>query len=679
MRKLAFSLLICLPLLADEGMWLFNEFPKDKVKQKYGVDVSQAFLDHLRLSSVRAGASGSFVSPHGLIFTNHHVVLGCVQEVSTKEHDYVTNGFFAKSHAEELKCPGAEANVLLNIQDITSQVKSAVKASAASAEANQQRKAELARLENECSTRTGNRCQSVTLYGGAQYHLYEYKKYTDLRLVFAPEFQIGFFGGDADNFTYPRYDLDIGFFRAYENGKPAETPQHLTFSREGVKNREVVFVSGNPANTERLLTVAELEYFRDVRFPFTLHRLDTAIKALEKYMAQSAENTRAAKENLFGLQNSFKALTGEYGGLKDPKLMSLKRADQERLRAAVAKDPALQAEYGKLWDEIASALESARKTYIERSLLEGGPAGSDLFGIARTVLRLPEEKAKPAGQRLREYAGSGLASIEHRLYAPAPITNSMEAVLLANYFFVMRESLGENNEVVKKILNGSTPEQAADYYVSNTKLADVNERKRLTGSAEAGRESKDSMIELVRILDGPARQVRKQYEDHVESVLNADKPKLAEARFAAFGSGEPPDATYTLRLSYGEVKGYEDDRGKQIPYATDFAGLYKRATGKDPYNLPPSWTNAKSKLNLATPFDFVSTADIIGGNSGSPTVNAKGEIVGIVFDGNIQSLPNDFQYTETQARAIHVSSQAIFEALRKVYGADRLLDEIGVR
>jgi hypothetical protein len=679
MRKLAFSLLICLPLLADEGMWLFNEFPKDKVKQKYGVDVSQAFLDHLRLSSVRAGASGSFVSPHGLIFTNHHVVLGCVQEVSTKEHDYVTNGFFAKSHAEELKCPGAEANVLLNIQDITSQVKSAVKASAASAEANQQRKAELARLENECSTRTGNRCQSVTLYGGAQYHLYEYKKYTDLRLVFAPEFQIGFFGGDADNFTYPRYDLDIGFFRAYENGKPAETPQHLTFSREGVKNREVVFVSGNPANTERLLTVAELEYFRDVRFPFTLHRLDTAIKALEKYMAQSAENTRAAKENLFGLQNSFKALTGEYGGLKDPKLMSLKRADQERLRAAVAKDPALQAEYGKLWDEIASALESARKTYIERSLLEGGPAGSDLFGIARTVLRLPEEKAKPAGQRLREYAGSGLASIEHRLYAPAPITNSMEAVLLANYFFVMRESLGENNEVVKKILNGSTPEQAADYYVSNTKLADVNERKRLTGSAEAGRESKDSMIELVRILDGPARQVRKQYEDHVESVLNADKPKLAEARFAAFGSGEPPDATYTLRLSYGEVKGYEDDRGKQIPYATDFAGLYKRATGKDPYNLPPSWTNAKSKLNLATPFDFVSTADIIGGNSGSPTVNAKGEIVGIVFDGNIQSLPNDFQYTETQARAIHVSSQAILEALRKVYGADRLLDEIGVR
>jgi hypothetical protein len=382
---------------------------------------------------------------------------------------------------------------------------------------------------------------------------------------------------------------------------------------------------------------------------------------------------------LFGLQNSFKALTGEYGGLKDPKLMSLKRADQERLRAAVAKDPALQAEYGKLWDEIASALESARKTYIERSLLEGGPAGSDLFGIARTVLRLPEEKAKPAGQRLREYAGSGLASIEHRLYAPAPITNSMEAVLLANYFFVMRESLGENNEVVKKILNGSTPEQAADYYVSNTKLADVNERKRLTGSAEAGRESKDSMIELVRILDGPARQVRKQYEDHVESVLNADKPKLAEARFAAFGSGEPPDATYTLRLSYGEVKGYEDDRGKQIPYATDFAGLYKRATGKDPYNLPPSWTNAKSKLNLATPFDFVSTADIIGGNSGSPTVNAKGEIVGIVFDGNIQSLPNDFQYTETQARAIHVSSQAILEALRKVYGADRLLDEIGVR
>jgi peptidase S46-like protein len=671
--------LLTLPLLADEGMWLFNEFPKDKVKQKYGVDLTPAFLDHLRLASVRAGASGSFVSPKGLIFTNHHVVLGCVQDVSTKEHDYVANGFIAKTQDQELKCPGAEANVLLKIEDVTAKVKAAIKAEPGSAEANRQRKVELSSLENECSTRTGNRCQAVTLYGGAQTHLYEYRKYTDLRLVFAPEFQTGFFGGDPDNFTYPRYDLDIGFFRAYENGKPANTPEYLKFSHEGVKNHEVVFVSGNPGNTERLLTYAELEYYRDVRFPFSLHRLDSAIKSLEKYESQSSENQRVAKETLFMLQNSYKAQFGEYGGLKDPKLMSAKRADETKLRNAIAANPANAAKYGKLWDEIGASLQQARVNYLRRALLEGGPIGADLFQYARGVLRLPVEKAKPADQRLREYSGSGLPSLENRLFANAPVSKTMNVALLADYFTLLRDSLGANDELVKKVLAGRTPEQAADAYVTHTKLDDPAERKRLAASVEAVNASNDSMLVLAKILDQPARDIRKKFEDTVEAVLNADKPKLAEAHFAAFGANEAPDATFTLRLSYGEVKGYEDDRGKQVPYATNFEGLYKRATGKDPYILAPSWLNAKSKLDLSTPFDFVSTADIIGGNSGSPTVNAKGEIVGIVFDGNIQSLPNDFQYTDTQARAVHVSSQAIVEALKKVYTADRLVDELGVR
>lgn len=678
MRKLAILLLAVLPVTADEGMWLFNEFPKDKIQQKYGVDLSSAFVDHLRLSSVRgAGATGSFVSPHGLIFTNHHVVLGCVQELSSKEHDYVANGFWAKSQSEEQKCPGAEVEVLLSIEDVSAKVKEAILADPASAEANQQRRTALSRLENECGTRTSNRCQAVTLYGGSQYHLYIYKRYTDIRLVFAPEFQAGFFGGDPDNFTYPRFDFDIGFFRAYENGRPANTANFLKFSKEGVKERDVIFVSGNPGRTERLSTMAELEYSRDVRFPFTLHRLESTIKTLEKFMAQSAENTRVAKDVLFGLQNSFKALTGEYGGLKDPNLMKLKREDESRLRAAVAKTPAMQAKYGKLWDDIAATLAEARKTYARRALVEGGPAGSELFGLARTVYRLPVEKAKPANQRLREFAGSGLAGIEHRLYAPANISLSMETVLLGQYFTLMRESLGAEDELVKKVLSGRTPEAAAAFYTAHTKITDTEERKRLAASAEAAKASDDSLMALMKILDEPARTSRKHSEDTIEAVLNADKPRLAEARFAAFGTGEAPDATFTLRLSYGQVKGYEDNRGRAVPYATTFEGLYKRATGKDPYTLPPTWLKAKSKLNLSTPYDFVSTADIIGGNSGSPTVNAKGEIVGIVFDGNLEGLPSNFQYSDVQARAVHVSSQAILEALRKIYSAESLLTELG--
>lgn len=659
-------------------MWPFNIPPQKQVKAKYGIDLTQDFMERLRKASVRAGASGSFVSPNGLIFTNHHVVVECVQQVSTKEHDYVANGFIAKSQAEELKCPGQEAEVLLDIEEITAKVNAAVKPGASSAESNKQKKNEMAHIETECSTRTGNRCQVVTLYGGARYDLYRYKKYTDVRLVFAPEFQAGFFGGDPDNFTYPRFNLDIGFFRAYENGKPAVTPDYLKFSREGVKNKEVIFVSGNPGSTERLTTVAELEYYRDVRFPFTLKRLDAAIKALEKYMGQSDENKRVAKDTLFMLQNSFKAYTGEYGGLKDQKLMDLKRADEQKLRAAVAKNAEYETKYGSLWAEISAALQAARPTYVRRQILEGGAPGSDLFGAARAVLRLPAEKAKPASERLREYAGSGLESIEHRLYAPMQITNSMETVLIESYLTIMRDEFGADDDLVKKVLNGRTPAGAAAYYVSRTKLGDAAERKRLAASVESVRASDDTMLELVRILDGPAREARKHFEDTIESVFNANVPRLAGARFAAFGAGEAPDATFTLRLSYGQVKGYEDDRGKAVPYATTFAGLYQRATGQEPYDLPPSWIKAKSKLNLATPFNFVSTADIIGGNSGSPTVNAKGEIVGIVFDGNLEGLPSNFQFTDTQGRAVHVASQAIVEALRKVYHAEGLLKELGI-
>jgi hypothetical protein len=667
-----------LPAFGDEGMWLFNQFPKDKVQKKYGVDVEQPFLDHLRLSSVRVGASGSFVSPSGLIFTNHHVVLGCVQDISSAGHDYVAGGFYAKTQGEEVQCPGEEANVLLSIEDVTAKVTGAVKTDPNSAEANRQRRAGMVQLENDCASRTGNNCQVVTLYGGARYDLYQYKKYTDVRLVFAPEFQTGFFGGDPDNFTYPRYDLDIGFFRVYENGQPARTPNYLRWSHEGVKKDEVIFVSGNPARTERLLTMSELEYYRDVTYPFILRRLDSVIAALKTHMAKNTENDRAATDTLFGLENSFKAYRGQYAGLKDPRMMDQKQSEENKLRASVDQNPALKAKYGRSWAEVADAIALARPTYYRRALLDGGPMGSALFRIARNVLRLPEEKAKPDDQRLREFTGSALRSLENRLYAPAPITPSMEVVLLTDYFRTLQSTLGGSDPVVAAVLAGKTATVAAADYVEHTKLADVAERRRLTASVEAVKTSNDSMIRLVRLLDPESRSLRKQFEDKVEAILNAANPKLAEARFAVYGPEQPPDATFTLRLSYGQVKGYEDSAGKAVPYATNFAGLYRRATGMMPYILPQRWLTAKDSLDLKTPLDFVSTADIIGGNSGSPTVNAKGEIVGIVFDGNIESLPNTFEYTETQARAVHVASQAIVEALDRVYHAGRILGEIGM-
>ena len=683
-RALVFTLLLIFwappALRADEGLWLFEAFPKQRLAAKYGIQLSDEFLDRLRLASLRVGASGSFVSPDGLIFTNHHVALDCLQKLSTAEQNYVVNGFWAASQADEKPCPDLEANQLVRIQDVTDRVTAAVRPDASDAEALRQRLAEIARIEKECASATGNRCDVVTLYSGGRYHLYEYKKYTDLRMVFAPETDIGFFGGDPDNFTYPRYCLDIAFLRAYENGRPARTPHYLSFSREGVKDGEVIFVSGNPGTTGRLMTVAQLEFMRDHYYPLIHRRLASLIRTLEKYSAQSKENERVAHDNLFSQQNSYKAYTGFLAGLRNPKIMELKRAEERKLRDAVEADADRRARFGGAWDAVAGAYQKFRDYYKSYWLLESSPhRGTDLLRIARDVLRLSEERLKPNDQRLREYRDSALPSLEQQLYSPAPITDSMEAAVLADYFEFLRSELGAEDAVVKAILNGRSAQQAAQEYVSTSRLKDVAERKRLAGDAEAVRRSEDGMLRLARILDGPARQLRKRYEDEVEAVLNSSAAKIAQARFAIFGQEAYPDATFTLRLTYGAVRGYKDRKGRWVPYATTFDGLYKRATGKPPYRLPKRWLEARSRLNLKTPFNFVSTADTHGGNSGSPTVNARGEIVGILFDGNIESLPNRFVYTEEQARSVHVATQGIIEALDKVYGAHRLLAELGFK
>ncbi len=666
---------------ADEGLWLFNQFPKQLVANKYHFETTSAFLDQLRLGSVRFnnGGSGSFVSPHGLLFTNHHVGADCIQKVSSAEHDYMANGFLARTQEDEQKCPDLEVNVLLRIEDVTGTVKGGVQPGASAADANQQRKGEMSRLEKECAAKSGNRCDVVTLYSGGEYQLYEYRKYTDVRLVFAPEVDIAQFGGDPDNFTYPRYDLDFAFFRAYDHGQPAEVKDWLRWSREGVRDKELTFVSGNPGTTGRLATYAELEFFRDDSYPVVYERIGALIQALEAYSAVSPENRRVAKENLWSMLNSRKAYMGFLMGLRDPELMKDKREQEAKLRAAIDADPARRKEFGEVWNEVAAAYRQYRTFYKQYWLFErGAAAGSEMLGIARQVVRYPEETRKPNEKRLREFAESNLPAVEQEMYSTAPLSDPMEIVVLTSYFQFMEKELGAQDATVKALLNGRTPGEAARDYVSTSKLKDVAERKRLASDPEAVKTSKDGMIRLARVLDPPARQYRKEYEDKVEAVLASSKGKIAQARFAVYGANEYPDATFTLRLTYGPAIGYTDKSGRAVPYATTFSGLYERATGKEPYKLPKRWLEAKKDLILSTPFNFVTTTDTHGGNSGSPTVNEKNEVIGILFDGNIESLPNRFVYTEAQARSVHVASQGIVEALRHVYHADRVLKELGM-
>jgi hypothetical protein len=670
-----------LPLMADEGMWLFDQFPKAALEKKYGFKVTDEFLTHLRLSAVRfnSGGTGSFVSPSGLLFTNHHVGADCIQKISDSTHNYMSDGFTAANLSDERKCPDLEVNVLLKTEVVTDKVQEGVSKTADPAAANKMRKANMSRLEKDCNTATGNRCDVVTFYAGGEYQLYQYKKYTDIRLVFAPEEDIAFFGGDPDNFEYPRYDLDITFFRAYENDKPVKPLDYFRFSKEGVKDGELIFTSGNPGTTGRLATMAELEFTRDTSFPLVLARLDSLIRALDEFGSISPENKRIMRENRFGQSNSQKAYIGFDEGLKDPALMAKKKSEEQALRADINKDPAKREEFGKVWDDNATAYAQYAKFYKDFYLLErNATRGSELLGIARAVARYSVETKKPNADRLREYSEAGLPSLEQGMYSDAPIYPSMEIAVLTDYFQFLVKNLGPDDPTVKTILAGKSPKAAAEGYVNTSKLMDIAERKRLANDPAAVQASTDGMIRLALILDVPARKLRKQYEDKIESVLTASSTKIAQARFAVKGTGEYPDATFTLRVSYGKVMGYKTAAGASIPYATNFAGLYEHGKSDvPPFQIPPRWKKTKSALTPSTPFNFVATADIHGGNSGSATLDSKGEVVGIVFDSNIEGLPNRYVYTETQARSVHVASQGIAEALRKVYGATRVLQELG--
>jgi len=664
---------------ADEGMWLYNEPPKDKIKAKYGFELTQEWLDHVRLSSVRFnnGGSGSFVSADGLTFTNHHVGAACVQQLSTEGHDYIKTGFYAKTQAEEAKCPALELNQLVGIEDVTDKVNAGVKAGMSPAEIGKAQRAAMSQVEKDCTTATGLRCDVVTFYSGQVYNLYKYKKYTDVRLVFAPEFGIAFFGGDPDNFEYPRYDLDITFFRVYENDKPAHLEHYLKWSPTGVSNNDLIFVSGHPGNTSRLLTMSQLESLRDVVYPSVLKFLSQRTSLLQDFSKQSEENARIAQEEIFGLQNSLKAITGYNSGLLDQSIMQSKAADEAKLKANFKADPKNAG--SNPWEEIAQAMKLYQSIYNSVSYLERMRGFPRLAEIARVLGRAGLEKAKPNEQRMREFRDSGLPSLEQQLFSEAPIYKNLETLQMTASLDEMQGALGKENPDVQKLLQGKSSADAAKDLIGNTKLEDVAVRKQLYEGGEAAIDaSTDPLIVAMRAIDPDARDVRKEFEDKIDSVVRRDGTEIAKARFAQSGFSQPPDATFTLRLSYGVVKGYQES-GKEIPFDTNMGGAFEHAAAhgsKPPYDLPESWMKSKQKLNLKTPLNFVSTADIIGGNSGSPTVNKKGEVVGIIFDGNIQSLPWNFAYNDKQARAVSVDSRGIQEALRNIYGATALADEL---
>jgi hypothetical protein len=675
------GLMLATGAFGDEGMWLYNAFPKARVKAKYGFEPSQQWLDHVRLGSVRFnnGGSGSFVSADGLTFTNHHVGAVCVQQISTAGHDYMKEGFYAKSLAQEAKCPDLELNVLVGIEDVTAKVNAGVKPGLSAAETGKAQRVAMSQIEKDCNSESGLRCDVVSFYSGEVYNLYKYKKYTDVRLVFAPEFDMAFFGGDPDNFTYPRYDLDITFFRVYEKDKPAHVEQYLRWSKEGAKDGELIFVSGHPGSTGRLLTMAQIGYLRDVDYPSRLESYTRRIHLLQSFSAQSEENARIAKEQIFAYQNSFKALTGYLGGLTDKSIMAKKQAEEDKLKAAFAANPKNK-DMANPWEGIASAMHVEREMYLPLTYVERMRGfNSEMAQYARVLVRAAAERSKPNDQRLREFRDSNLASLEQSLFSTAPIYKSLESVTLTDSLAQMRDALGADNPVVQKALGGKTPEGAAEVMISDSKLDDANYRRHLYEGGEAAIEaSDDPLIRVMRVVDPDARAVRKQYEDQVDAVERTDGATIAQARFAESGFDQPPDATFTLRLSYGTVKSYSEN-GKAIPFSTTIGGAYEHAEehgNKPPYQLPDSWDKAKGRLKLNTPLDFVTTADIIGGNSGSPTVNKAGEVVGIVFDGNIQSLVWNFAYDDKEGRAVHVDSRGILEALRNVYRAEFLADEL---
>ena len=680
MRSLALAVLLvaALPARADEGMWTYNGFPKDRLAKQYGVKVDDAWLERVRLSSVRLaqGCSSSFVSPNGLVLTNHHCVESCLQDISSSKKDFLADGFLARSRGEEVKCPVLEANQLTAITDVTARVKKATAGLAGKAFQDAQN-AEIGRIESECQTSPALRCNVVTLYRGGRYDLYRYQRYQDVRMVFAPEFAIAFFGGDPDNFMFPRYDLDMAIVRVYQDGKPLANANWLPWDPAGSKEGDVVFVSGHPGGTDRQLAMSELEYQRDVQLPNAVARLSELRGALTEFQNRGTEQKRVSSSMLFGVENSLKVLKGERTALVDREFWAQKAAAEAAFRKALAADPKNGPAALKAYADLAVAVDLQRNVRDELGYVQASSGFmTTYFAFARTLVRGGDERKKPSTERLPEFQDAKLPAVTQSLFSSAPIDDEFEIFKLTWSLTKLREVLGADHPFTRKVLGQESPGEMATRLVKGTKLRDVALRKSLwEGGKAAVDASQDPMIVLARLVDPDSRAVRKMYEDEIDSVVKRSHEAIAAARFAVEGTSSYPDATFTLRLSYGTVKGWTEGK-KVIPAFTTLGGAFERATGRDPFRLPQSWLDAKSKLDLSTHFDLSATTDIIGGNSGSPVVNKDGRLVGLVFDGNIWSLGGNYGFDEKLNRTVAVDSSGMTEALRKIYKADELLKEL---
>lgn len=666
--------------LADEGMWTVHDFPADAVQQRYGVEVSEDWLNRVQKSTVRldGGCTGSFASNDGLVLTNNHCVWGCVRNLSSDEENLSETGFLAGERGQERQCPGARISVLHDYENITGKVH-AVTMGKSEAVANQDRKALLSRLEKECEAAGDLNCESVSLYHGGEYYLYKYRRYDDVRLVFAPELPIAAFGGDPDNFNFPRWNLDMSFLRVYEDGKPARTPQFLPWRQGGAEEGEAVFVSGHPGNTDRLLTVAELEERRSDYLPERLIYYSEFRGRMIEWARTSDEAARQVQQRILSYENGIKVWRNQLKSLADAEQMMRKVRAETDLRRAVMADPELAEAYGGAWNTVERALASWSEIKDEYRYIESrrGFMGS-LFGWGRTLVRGTHERDKPNDERLRTYRDTALPRVEQRLLSETPVNPGFETLGLAFSLDKLREALGPDHEVVKAVLGNESPRALAERLVEKSRLAHADYRKELwEGGVEAVAASDDPVLVLVRTIEPRARALRKRYEDEVEAPLAQASEHIAKARFAILGKKVYPDATFTLRVTYGAVEGWSE-KGQPVYPFTTLERTFERATGEDPFRLPKSWLEARDQLDLDTRYNFVATTDIIGGNSGSPVINGAGELVGLAFDGNIHSIAGGYWFDPRVNRTVSVHVDAMLEALGVIYDAENLLEELDV-
>jgi len=673
---LAATLALTPSMHADEGMWTFDNFPSKTVAAKYSFSPSQSWLDHVRLSSLRiaGGCSASFISVQGLVMTNHHCVVDCVEQLSTPKQNFVETGFAAKAVAEERKCPDFELDQLVEIRDVTKEVHGAI-AGKTGDDANKALHAKQAELQQSCGSDASVRCDVVSLYHGGIYDFYRYKRYTDVRLVFAPEFTVAQFGGDPDNFNFPRFDFDIGLVRAYDGDKPVASHDYLRWSANGSKDGDLVFVSGNPGGTSRELTIAQLAFERDKAFPSDIPETAEYRGELEEFVTRGPEQMREAREPLFFVENDFKADFGRQGSLLDPQFFAGKQEEEQRLRAAVAADPKLAAD-ASAWDDIAR-IQRVRAQLFTHHVDGIFNYSSALLGYAITLVRAAEERAKPNTERLPEYTDQSLVHVQQALSAPVPVYKDLEELNLTLMFKELQRDMGADDPFVRKMLGKESPEQLAHRLITGTYLDDPKVRENLyNGGQSTIAASTDPMIRFAAAIDDDLLAMRKDYEARVDAPTRAAAEKIAKARFAVYGTSVDPDATFTARLSFGSVKGFEDAEGKFVQPYTTIEGLFHRATSAPPFVLPESWLKAKASLNLSLPMNLSTTNDIIGGNSGSPLIDRDANVVGLIFDGNIFSLGGDYGYDAAKNRAVAVDSRALLEGLKKVYHLDHVVDEI---